>query len=174
MKTVRIKNIAIATDIQVCEIYHTNITGSNLLTTSVSSSGQFTGDDLAKGLEFQVEDNISQFYVKNIERCVNIGSGSLTENTSLIQFIHVDPNNFGPVEINGENQTVSSTPQTVRHNFSLYPTITLIANPVYPLQFDSWHIAEPMTSANKISNSSKLTISSGSFNSATSFYVNAS
>jgi len=92
----------------------------------------------------------------------------------LIQFIHVDPNNFGPVEINGENQTVSSTPQTVRHNFSLYPTITLIANPVYPLQFDSWHIAEPMTSANKISNSSKLTISSGSFNSATSFYVNAS
>lgn len=173
MKTVKIKNIAIATDIQVCEIYHTSITGSNLLSSSVSSSGQFTGEDLAKGINFQVEDDVTQFYVKNIERCVNIGSGSIGENTNLVRYILVDPNGFGPVEFIGESQSVSSSSRTVRHNFSLYPTIKLIATPTYPLTFKSWHTAEPMTDSNKIGTNSTITIESGSYDSATNFYVNA-
>ena len=94
MKTVRIRNTAVATDIVVCEIYHTNNPAegpSILMSSSVSQSGQFTGDDLYNGIEFQVPDEVSQFYVKNIDRCINIGSGSLTESSTVVEYFTVYP-----------------------------------------------------------------------------------
>lgn len=170
MKTVRIRNTAIATDILTCKIYHTAINEDNLLSSSVSSSGVFTGADLAAGLTFQVEDNISQFFVKNLTTCVNIGSGSLTENSNVVEFILVDPGSGGSVTITGESETTTSNSSTTRHNFSLYPSFTMEITPTYPNVFTGWFTGSGLTGT-AVSTSNPLTLNSGSFDSATSWYA---
>lgn len=170
MKTVRIRNTAIATDILTCKIYHTAINEDNLLSSSVSSSGVFTGADLANGLTFQVEDNIAQFFVKNLTTCVNIGSGSLTESSNVIEFFFVDPGSAGSVTITGESTTTTSSPSTTRHNFSLHPTFTMTITPTYPNEFSGWYTGSGLI-GDPVETGKTLSLSSGSFDSATSWYA---
>lgn len=174
MKTVRIRNTAVATDIVVCEIYHTNNPAegpSILMSSSVSQSGQFTGDDLYNGIEFQVPDEVSQFYVKNIDRCINIGSGSLTESSTVVEYFTVYPGSGGSISLQGEVTTITSTSGTYRQNFSVYPTLTLKSIPSYPNVFESWHTGTPFTNANKVGSTYDLVLVSGSNDSATNYYV---
>lgn len=174
MKTVRIRNTAVATDIVVCEIYHTNnpaLGPSILMSSSVSQSGQFTGDDLYNGIEFQVPDEVSQFYVKNIDRCVNIGSGSLTESSTVVEYITVHPGSQGSITLLGEVSTSTSTSGTYRQNYSVYPQLVLTSVPTYPNVFESWHTGTPMSGANKVSDNAEIVLVSGSNDSATNYYV---
>lgn len=170
MKTVRIKNTVNSADMVTLQIYHTSITGSNLLTSSVSSSGIFTGQDLFNGLEFQVEDNIEQFYVKNLTRCTNIGSGSLSENSNYVAYYYVNPGTNSSVQIDGESTVTRSSDSTTRHNFSLYPTLTLESLPTYPLEFTAWYSNSGFTGS-ALSTSNPVTISSGSFGGITTWYA---
>jgi hypothetical protein len=140
MKTVRIKNTINSADMVTLEIYHTSITGSNLLTSSISSSGIFTGQDLYHGLQFQVEDDVTQFYVKNLTRCTNVGSGSLSENVNNVRFITVDPGTHGSINAIGETSSTFSTTRVIRHNFSVYPILQLTVVPVYPYEFIGWKV----------------------------------
>ena len=170
MKTVRIKNTVNSADMLTLQIYHTSITGSNLLTSSISSSGIFTGKDLFNGLEFQVEDNVEQFYVKNLSACTNIGSGSLSENSNYVAYYTVDPSSNGSVQITGESTVTRSSVSTTRHNFSLYPTLTLESLPTYPYEFAGWYSNTAYTGS-VLSRSNPVTISSGSFSGITTWYA---
>lgn len=170
MKTVRIKNTVNSADMNTLQIYHTSITGSNLLTSSVSQSGVFTGQDLFDGLEFQVEDNIEQFYVKNLTRCVNIGSGSLSENSNAVFYYFVSPGTNASVTITGQSTTTTISNSTTRHNFSLYPTLTIESTPTYPDEFQSWYSNSAFTGS-ALSSNNPVTITSGSFGGITSWYA---
>ena len=159
MKTVRIRNTAVATDINVCEIYHTNNPAGAgphyKMSSSVSQSGQYTGDDLASGLEFQVDDNVTQFYVKNISRCVNIGSGSLSEDTTAIEYHSIFPGDYGSVSVVGTETKTFSTNTTVRQNFNTHPSLTVTATGNYPYEFGGWwtsdeYIGSPQSLANPL------------------------
>jgi len=112
MKTVKLQNTVNSADMHELEIYHTAITASNLLTSSVSSSGIFTGVDLFKGLQFQVEDDINQFFIKNLTLCTNIGSGSLGEATSNVRFYDVYPGDYSTVNVLGTIERTSAIPTT--------------------------------------------------------------
>lgn len=169
MKTVRLRNTVIASDILTCKIYHTAINEANLLSSSVSQSGIFTGQDLYNGLTFQVPDSVTQFFVKNLTTCVNIGSGSLTENSNVVEYHYVDPGAGGSVTAYGESTDTFSTPRTIRHNYSLVSTFTLECTPTYPNDFAGWYSNSGLTSL--VSTSNPLTLVSGSFNSNTNWYV---
>lgn len=139
MKTVKIQNTVNSADMHELQIYHTAITASNLLTSSVSSSGTFTGQDLFNGLQFQVEDSISQFFIKNLTLCTNIGSGSLGESAQNVFFFDFDPGDYGTLEINGTNQTTTTLPYTARQNFAINPTLTATVTANYPYVFAAWY-----------------------------------
>jgi len=170
MKTVRIKNTVNSADMVTLQIYHSSITGSNLLTSSVSQSGVFTGQDLFNGLEFQVEDSIDQFFVKNLTRCTNVGSGSLSENSNYVAYYTVDPGSNASVQITGEDSRTRSSISTTRHNFSLYPTLTLESLPTYPYEFAGWYNNSSYTGT-RLSNSNPVSITSGSFSGETNWYA---
>ena len=170
MKTVRLKNTVNSADMNILRIYHTAITGSNLLTSSVSQSGDFTGEDLFKGLDFQVEDDVAQFFIENITRCTNIGSGSLNENSNVVEFYTINAGDYGSVSIQGSVSRTTSTEVTVRQNFSTDPALTLEVTAQYPYEFGGFWDNEQL-SGNPLSTSNPTTIYSGSFNSTTTLYV---
>ena len=174
MKTVRIRNTVDSADMLTLNIYHTAITGSNLLTSSVSSSGVFTGADLYKGLEFQVEDDVQDFYIRNLTRCVNIGSGSLgTLSNNVFFYTFGVGSGTGTLRTNGlssTDQQIYSTPVTKRHNFATHPSFTVDAIPTYPAEFVAWYSNSALTGS-AISTDDPLTFTSGSFSGSLEFYA---
>lgn len=170
MKTVRIKNTVDSADMLTLKIYHTAMAAGNLLSSSVSQSGIFTGRDLFNGLEFQVEDDVNQFFVENLTLCTNIGSGSLTGNTNAVLFITFDAGSYGSVQIIGTQSTTTSTSATVRQNYSTTPTLTATVTANYPYEFAGWFSNSALTGS-ALSNSNPLTLSSGSFSSQDEYYV---
>jgi hypothetical protein len=170
MKTVKLQNTVNSADMHELEIYHSAITASNLLTSSVSSSGIFTGVDLFKGLQFQVEDDINQFFIKNLTLCTNIGSGSLGEATSNVRFYEVYPGNYSTVNVLGTIERTSALPTTNRQNFALHPTLTLTATVNYPYEFSAWYSNAAFTGS-ALSNSNPVTISINDFDDTTTWYV---
>lgn len=161
MKTVRIQNTVNSADMLELKIYHTAITGSNLLTSSVSQSGIFTGQDLFDGLEFQVEDDITQFFVENLRLCTNIGSGSLSENTNAVEFHTFYPGDYGSVSVIGTVTRTFTNENTVRQNFSTHPTLTCTVTANYPYEFGGWWTSDDFSGPPQ-SLANPLTIYSGS------------
>lgn len=155
MKTVKIKNRSIAADISILKVYHTIKDNSNLLTTEASSSGVFTGEDLFKGIEFQVDDHVDQFIIENLEPagcegdecnvCTNIGSGSISGEFSSSNFSYfIQPGRFGTVEYNGQyNRLITSSDDInttlFTHNHSVYGSVELTVTPSYPFVFEGWY-----------------------------------
>ena len=170
MKTVRLQNTVNSADMLTLKIYHTSITGSNLLTSSISSSGIFTGQDLFDGLTFQVEDEVSQFFIENLSLCTNIGSGSLTENSNVIEFLTFGAGGNGSLEIVGSQTRTTTSTITVRQNYSVNPTITITASGNYPYVFDEWYSNSAYTGS-VVSDDNPLTLASGSKQGLTTFYA---
>lgn len=168
MKTVKLQNTINSADMLTLKIYHTAITSSNLLTSSISQSGVFTGQDLFDGLEFQVEDDVNQFFVENLTLCTNIGSGSLTENSNLVEFFTFGSGDYGAVSIVGSETKSTALVLTTRQNFSINPTLTATVTANYPYVFDSWFSNAALTGS-ALSVDNPLTLSSGSYTS-TSWY----
>lgn len=155
MKTVKIKNRSIAADISILKVYHTIKDSSNLLTTEASASGVFTGKDLFKGIEFQVDDHVDQFIIENLEPagcvgdecnvCTNIGSGSISGEFSSSNFSYfIQPGRFGTVEYTGQyNRLISSsddiTTTLFTHNHSVYGSVELTVTPSGSFEFEGWY-----------------------------------
>jgi hypothetical protein len=157
MKTVKIQNTVNSADMLTLRIYHsaTSAAGGTLLTSSVSQSGVFTGEDLYKGLEFQVEDNVSDFFVENETLCTNIGSGSLSESTAAVEFHSFYPGDYGSISVVGTVTSTFSVNTTVRQNFTTHPTLTATVSTNYPYEFAGWwttgqFIGAPQSLANPI------------------------
>ena len=170
MKTVKIQNTVNSADMHELEIYHSAITASNLLTSSVSQSGIFTGVDLFNGLQFQVEDDISQFFIKNLTLCTNIGSGSLGDAGNNVFFYQFDPGDYGTMEINGTNQIITAVPFTARQNFAINPTLTATVTANYPYEFAAWYSNSAFTGS-ALSTSNPVTIEKEDFNSTVTWYA---
>ena len=171
MKTVKLQNTINSADMLTLKIYHTAITGSNLLTSSVSQSGVFTGQDLFDGLEFQVEDDVNQFFVENLTLCTNIGSGSLTENSNVIEFYTMGSDGNGSIlAIGSSTKSTTSGHFTLRQNFSTDPSLTVTATGIYPNEFSGWYSNSSYTGS-ILSTANPLTLVSGSFNSHNTWYA---
>ena len=155
MKTVKIKNRSTSGDIRILKVYHTFIDDNNLLTTAVSSSGVFTGEDLSKGINFQVDDHIDQFIIQNLQEagcegdecnvCTNIGSGSISGEFSSSDFTYsVQPGRFGTVTYDGQfSRTISSSNDidltSFTHNHTAYGSVDLTVTPTSPFVFEGWY-----------------------------------
>lgn len=187
MKTVRIKNRSISTDIRICKIYHTAKVNSNLLTTAVSASGIFTGADLAKGIDFQVEDAVDQFIIENLREddcvgaeckvCTNIGSGSIsgefTDRNILYTF---QPGRFGKVDYDGQfSGSATSSNDTTLSNFTndhaVNSTFKLTATPTPPYQFEGWYDNVNRTGV-PLSTNAQVTVASGSVDGTSAYSTN--
>lgn len=155
MKTVKIKNRSTSGDIRILKVYHTFIDDNNLLTTAVSSSGVFTGEDLSKGINFQVDDHVDQFVIQNLQEagcegdecnvCTNIGSGSISGEFSSSDFTYsVQPGRFGTVTYDGQfSRTISSSNDidltAFTHNHTAYGSVDLTVTPTSPFVFEGWY-----------------------------------
>lgn len=155
MKTVKIKNRSTSGDIRILKVYHTFIDDNNLLTTAVSSSGVFTGEDLSKGINFQVDDHVDQFIIQNLQEagcvgdecnvCTNIGSGSISGEFSSSDFTYsVQPGRFGTVTYDGQfSRTISSSNDidltAFTHNHTAYGSVDLTVTPTSPFVFEGWY-----------------------------------
>jgi hypothetical protein len=187
MKTVRIKNRSISSDIRICKIYHTTKVDGNLLTTPVSSSGIFTGADLAQGIEFQVQDSVDQFIVVNLPEddcegaeckvCTNIGSGSISgEFTDNDILYSIQPGRFGKVDYDGQfSGSVTSdndiTSSNFTNNHAINNTFTLTATPTPPYVFEGWFDNVNRTGP-ALSTNTTVTVASGSIDGTTAYSTN--
>ena len=137
-KTIRISASEVGADVTFIDIYHTEITGSNLITGSITREG------LLNGLDLIVEDGITQFFAQASGSTLCFpNSGSIyaepyvqgtryfkffTEGTGTVEETY--PFAVGPT---------GSFTQTV--NFNIYPQISVQASAVYPIEFDGWYDA---------------------------------
>jgi len=169
-KVVEIKNTAISGDMLTLNIFRDTISGSNLLTSSMSSSGVFTGADLYKGLYFTVPDTSTQFYIQNLTTCVNLGSGSLGEFAQNVFYYRVNAEAYGSVDIVGSSTVTTATEVNYRQDFASTPYMTLRSIPTYPYEFAGWY-GNDAFSGSRISNTNPVTVTSGSFSGNLNWYV---
>lgn len=163
-KLVKLTGIQVGGDINTVDIYHTSISPSNLISSSVSASLL-----TSTGITFEVEDNITTF-LAFVSGGVCFGtSGSVTasvynRNTRFFN-IHStdDAATVSIVYPTADGPTTGTLTQTV--NFNTYSTFVISADatPGYPdvTSFDGWY--DSATGGNLISTNNPLTITVNSF-----------
>jgi len=148
-KLVKIKGTELGGDITTVDIYHTSITGSNLISSSVTAA-QLTGS----GITFEVADDVTTFYAY-VSGGLCLGtSGSITSsvytpNTRYFTFgVSGSNNELGTIEMIspfsiGPTQTLF----TASVNFNTYASVTIEAvSDTYPNdQFQGWYYAGEST-----------------------------
>ena len=163
-KKVFINGVTIGRDVTSLDIYHTSVTASNLLTSSISK------EDLLLGSSFIVDDDVNKFIAvcSDGDVCQD-ETGSITFSTynPNIRFFNVHSTDTeATVEITypvAAGPTTGSLAQTV--DFRTYSSFIIEADtvPAYPrlTGFDGWYDAA--SSGNLISTDNPLTISQTSF-----------
>ena len=163
-KRVFINGVTIGRDVSLVDIYHTSITGSNLLASSVSK------DTLLSGSSFIVDDDVVEFIVVCSDGDVcqdETGSISLTTYNPNIRYFNVGSTDTeATVEITYpvvDGPTTGSLTQIV--DFKTYSSFIIEADtvPAYPrlTGFSGWYDAP--TSGNLISTNNPLTITQTTF-----------
>jgi len=163
-KQVFIQATAVGRDISTLDIYHTSITGSNLLASNVPKA------DLQTGLYYIVDDDVTNFFTSCNDggECQDsTGSLSISTYSPNIRYFNVHSTDIeATVEITypvADGPTTGSLSQTV--DFRVYPTfaINADASPAYPRlsTFTGWYDAA--SSGNLISTSNPLTITQNTF-----------
>lgn len=138
-KKVKITATDVGTDIGLINIYHTELTSSNLLTSSVSGSQLLTS-----GFEFLVDDSITVFIAESADgQCLNYtGSINVSGEDQTSRFYRVYSDGNGTVQANTPfsiGPTTSSFSASVDH--SVYPIFVIEATATYPYEFDGWYDA---------------------------------
>lgn len=166
-KRVFINATTVGRDVSSLDLYHTSITASNLITSSISK------DDLLSGSTYTVDDNITEFIAVCSDGDICQGeTGSLTitpYNPNIRYFDIHSTDDEATVEITYPVQAGPSTgtlSQTV--DFRTYPSFIIEADavPAYPeiSTFVGWYDAP--SSGNLISTNNPLTITQTSFTSS--------
>lgn len=174
-KIVKLTGLQLGGDIETVDIYHTSITGSNLISSSVSASLL-----ISPGITFEVEDNITTFlaYVSG-GLCFGT-SGSVTAsvyspNTRYFNFYISGTNDQGaeiemtyPFSIGPTNTSFSASV-----NFSIYPNATVeVSEAVYPNdQFKGWFYGPNMSTPFLDSGSRTLTLTLNTFTGSDDIYA---
>ena len=166
-KRITLNQTFLGSDLTVLDFYHTSVTASNLITSSISAS-YFVSNSLT----LDVPDSATLF----IAQCTSgdclgqTGSLSLpniTTNTVIYNFIS-DGN--GTVEITAPS-TETATDSSIEYgiDYTIHTTLVAEATATYPYSFDGWYDAA--SSGTLLSSDTTLTIISGSFDSNSDFYA---
>tara|TARA_B100001559_G_C16474208_1_gene610537 strand:+ start:360 stop:896 length:537 start_codon:yes stop_codon:yes gene_type:complete len=171
-KIVKLNAVSIGGDIDVVDIYHTSITGSNLISSSVTPA-QLTGS----GLLFEVADDVTTFWAYAPTGSCFGASGSVTAsvyspNTRYFTFFASGSNEEGTIEMSSPttiNATTSSFTASV--NFNDFASATVVATShTYPDdQFQGWYYSS--TSSAAFATGSTLTLTLNTFTGSDDIYA---
>ena len=137
MRRVTITAQEVGGDIQTVDLYHTAITGSNLITSSVSRA------HLYQGVTVVVPDNATTFFAQ-----ATLGSGPCYPETGSFTVARHRPNvRFFTVESLGNGQVEQSAPFTITPttsfsqsvNYEEFTSFNINATSTYPYEFDGWY-----------------------------------
>ena len=172
-KLVNLTSTLLGADVSTVSIYHTSITASNLISASINKN-LLTGS----GINFVVEDNITDFYAyADSGSCLGF-SGSVTAsvyspNTRYFTFFtsgSVDEG--GSIEMSSPFTIVPTTSSfTASVNFLTYASATVEANSgTYPQDtFQGWYYSP--TSSTAFFTGSTLTLTNTTFTGSDDIYA---
>ena len=171
-KVVKLTAQEIGGDISTVEIFHTAITASNLVSSSVSAS-ILTGS----GVTFVVDDSVTDFYAY-VSGGLCLGTtGSITASvyspsTRYLTFETSGSDEGGSIEMTSPFTIAATTSSfTASVNYNLYSLATVTANSAtYPDdQFRGWYYSD--TSSAAFATGSTLTLTLSTFTGSDHIYA---
>lgn len=154
------------TDVTDMDLYYTEVTASNLITSSISTT------ELANGLSFDIPDDATLV----IARCSGsvclgqTGSVTIPLYTQGTRWFTVNSDGSGTVQINApvsDGPTTTFLSQSV--NFNIYSSFTIEASATYPITFDGWY--DSASGGSLLSTDNPLTITLSTYTSTDDFYA---
>lgn len=163
MKRVRIQATDLGEDIENLDIYHTAVTGSNLLSGSISKVL------LLSGIDVDVPDSATLFIAQ-----ATPGSGPCHPASGSFTVTPYDPSvrffEIGLAQPGGTVQQISpfSGPATSvgfsqSVDYRVYTNLTVQANATYPWTFVGWYTGSAASAGSLVSTSNPLTITQYQF-----------
>jgi hypothetical protein len=128
----------LGSELTLMDIYHTEVTGSNLLTSSISTA------QLTAGITLTAPDDATLF----IAQCTSGKCNELTGSVEIpvysqsTRYFTVNSDGNGTVSITtpvSAGPTTGTLSQSV--NFNVYPLFTITAAATYPFTFQGWYTA---------------------------------
>lgn len=165
-KSITITGLDIGGDVTTLALYHTIITASNLITSSLTPA------QLIAGYTAEVPDGTTTIFAQ-------CESGDCNERTGSVTFTPYSPNTrYFTVNSDGngavnivapisDGPTTGSLSQDV--NFTVYSQFVISATATYPITFDGWY--DTPTGGSLVSTNNPLTITNETFTSTDDFYA---
>lgn len=166
-KTITLQGTELGTDITEMNIYHTEITGGNLLKSAVRRSDLLAGVTL-----YNVPDSATEFLIDCTSGKCTATSGSISIDTysqnttyATIGIVNAGSGYYGQVNtvsITSPSSLVTSfTTGTIssRFQWSDYGLVQLVATPAYPNTFQEWN-TKANGSGTTLSSTTSLTVTS--------------
>ena len=166
-KTIRLQGTELGTDVTEMNIYHTEITGSNLLKSAVRRSDLLAGVTL-----YNVPDSATEFLIECTSGKCTATSGSISIDTysqnttyATIGIVNAGSGYYGQVNtvsITSPSSLITSfTTGTINSRFqwSDYTQVQLVATPAYPNTFQEWN-TKANGSGTTLSLTTSLTVTS--------------
>lgn len=171
-KVIRLNTTSLGGDIESVDIYHTSITGSNLISASVPAP-LLTGS----GVTFVVEDDVNTFwaYVSGgvcNETTSSVTASAYSPNTRYFTFYTSGSDEGGSIEMTYPTAIAATTSSfTASVNFIDYAYASVQANePTYPTdQFQGWYYSNDRSNA--FSTSPTLTLTNTTFTGSDVIYA---
>tara|TARA_R110000772_G_scaffold36120_5_gene86718 strand:+ start:1285 stop:1809 length:525 start_codon:yes stop_codon:yes gene_type:complete len=160
---------SLGADLTTLSIYHTLVTGSNLLTASITASA------LTDGIFFDVEDSIFTFIARSDNgTCLHTTGSIVVANAGNTRYFTVVSDGEGSVQVNSP-VTVAATSSSIAQevNFNVHSLFVIEASSTYPKVFDGWyHVPSgSQASPTQISSTNILSIEAETFTTSDNFYA---
>ena len=148
-------------DIQTVDLYHTSVTGSNLITGSVSRLHLFQGATVT------VPDDATIFLAQataGVGPChPQSGSFTVAKHRPNVRFFTVEAGTGGQVEQTAPFTTAPTNAFSQSVNYNLYTSFNINASTTYPYEFDGWYTASGASAGALISTDNPLSITQYQF-----------
>lgn len=153
-------------ELTLMDIYHTSVTGSNLLTSSITPA------QLTSGLTLVAPDDATLFIAKCTSgKCTDFtGSIEIPLYSQSTRYFTVNSDGNGTVAITAPvsaGPTTGTLTQNV--NFKIYPIFSITAVATYPYTFQGWYTAS--TGGSLVSTNATLAIELNTYTSTDDFYA---
>lgn len=155
----------LGSDLTLMDFYHTVVTGSNLLTSSITTA------QLTEGITLTAPDDATLFIAQCVSgKCNNLtGSVEVPIYSQSTRYFTVNSDGFGTVSITAPvsaGPSITTLSQSV--NFNIYPLFTITAAPIYPYTFQGWYTAA--SGGTLISTNATLSVTLDTFTATDDFY----
>lgn len=165
-RSITINATQLGTDLSLMDFYHTEVTGSNLLTSSITTA------QLTEGITLTAPDDATLFIAQcNTGKCRGVtGSVEVPLYSQSTRYFTVNSDGFGTVSITAPISAGPSTTTLSQNvNFNIYPLFTITAAPVYPYTFQGWYTAA--SGGTLISTNATLSVTLDTFTDTDDFYA---